>query len=988
MVGLLSLVLPGELSAQYVDPQFQDLERLRSRSAAPVAVDLRNGIPRTLGCDVPATGANPVERARGFLDDFAVLYRQNEPDPYGGPDTTPELELKVRGQHDETILDVVAFHQTVGGIPVYGGRVVVGLTKPGDVASRVVFTSGHLMSADEIDLVPAITPEMAADAARDDLGRAGAPVIGEPELMVFDPQAIAEEAPPRLAWAVTVGGGEPWQLLVDAHTEEVVHKHGLVKTDGGHPSLEDYDLYFQDANGANAESTSCYYLTADDDVIGDEDGIISEYENDPEAVAEWWHLRNTYLFYHDTFGRHSWDNDDAEMEVYVYAGTEGCANWNGSCELIQFEEGCVSFDVTVHEFGHAVITFSPSDFDYYSESGALEESFCDTMGALADHDDWLVGEDRTNGEGAIRSMENPTFGLCGPPGARHFCGQPDRYSDFECVVGDYCGVHHNSGIMNKAAYLMAEGGSFNGVDVGAGMGRHKMGQLLYFSLRFLWNTAQFADARNLAVFTADLWARGAIHGFTAADACTVRNAYHAVEVGAGDRDCDGVGDELDDSDSDGVVDLWDNCDTVPNPAQHDYNHDGQGDACDPDSDQDGCPDALDNCPGIHTPCSPPIGPADYDDDGVGNVCDWDDDNDGVHDIFDNCRYDPNPDQYDGNGDGRGDACDPDHDGDGAYSDTDNCPYVANADLADSDEDGIGDACDKCPDTPEHIHAYHPGFPELGIEPFPWQPDSDGDGTPDACDGFPFGDVAMVVDGQNYNPTVPLAPDGVPRVVEIAGPGGGSFRIPLPVCWEEDEGVLDPDEAVEYRAVGMSETTEVWVSDEAGRRVTGLSDPVLVPGTVPVWTRGFRFRPDCSRRYFLEFLIGAGAWAEVFSLTGDTVDASGANPWSPPGSGLPEPPAPQDTDGDGIFDNLDNCVNHFNPIQEDTDGDGRGDACDKCFGEDSTGDHDFDRVCADLDCDDEDPFERLPDACGRCDGRCIFADGFESWSTDTWSVTVP
>lgn len=72
-------------------------------------------------------------------------------------------------------------------------------------------------------------------------------------------------------------------------------------------------------------------------------------------------------------------------------------------------------------------------------------------------------------------------------------------------------------------------------------------------------------------------------------------------------------------------------------------------------------------------------------------------------------------------------------------------------------------------------------------------------------------------------------------------------------------------------------------------MTGLIDPVLVPGTVQVWTRGFRLKPDCSHRYFLEFLLDVGASSRVFSLTGDTVDASSANPWSPPGSGLSEPP---------------------------------------------------------------------------------------------------
>ena len=38
----------------------------------------------------------------------------------------------------------------------------------------------------------------------------------------------------------------------------------------------------------------------------------------------------------------------------------------------------------------------------------------------------------------------------------------------------------------------------------------------------------------------------------------------------------------------------------------------------------------------------------------------------------------------------------------------------------------------------------------------------------------------------------------------------------------------------------------------------------------------------------------------------------------------------DTDGDGVDDSIDNCVNDVNPNQEDIDGDGVGDACDICI----------------------------------------------------------
>jgi sugar lactone lactonase YvrE len=52
----------------------------------------------------------------------------------------------------------------------------------------------------------------------------------------------------------------------------------------------------------------------------------------------------------------------------------------------------------------------------------------------------------------------------------------------------------------------------------------------------------------------------------------------------------------DDGDADGVIDAVDNCPAVANPDQRDTDHDGLGDACDPDIDNDGIANAQDPCP--------------------------------------------------------------------------------------------------------------------------------------------------------------------------------------------------------------------------------------------------------------------------------------------------------------------------------------------------------------------------------------------------------
>ena len=185
-----------------------------------------------------------------------------------------------------------------------------------------------------------------------------------------------------------------------------------------------------------------------------------------------------------------------------------------------------------------------------------------------------------------------------------------------------------------------------------------------------------------------------------------------------------------DVDGDGIIDSLDNCPTVANSNQRDYDKNGEGDVCE-DSDGDGVLDYKDVCPII-----PNADQADSDFNGVGDVCE-DMDNDGVIDSIDNCVSIANLDQADMDGDGIGDVCDDDKDGDGILNTLDNCPTIINADQADLDGDGIGDVCDDS--DGDGIFDYVDNCPNIANAD---QADLDGDGIGDVCDDDKDGDTIL------------------------------------------------------------------------------------------------------------------------------------------------------------------------------------------------------------------------------------------------------
>lgn len=93
-----------------------------------------------------------------------------------------------------------------------------------------------------------------------------------------------------------------------------------------------------------------------------------------------------------------------------------------------------------------------------------------------------------------------------------------------------------------------------------------------------------------------------------------------------------------DADTDGILNLNDNCLYTANGNQEDVDGNGVGNVCDTDMDGDEIANTADNCPYLLN-----TDQGDLDEDGIGDVCDCDDDGDMIADTIDNkpMVYNPN-----------------------------------------------------------------------------------------------------------------------------------------------------------------------------------------------------------------------------------------------------------------------------------------------------------------------------------------------------------
>lgn len=388
------------------------------------------------------------------------------------------------------------------GVRVFGGDV-----SRQTAASQTVSIFGILYDDITIDTNPRVAEP---DARRRVAARAGAALGAsrEGELVVL-PLDSGEYA---LAWRVRAAtGADLREYFVDAHSGVVVFEYSDLQAQGAvgratgvlgdskkisasrlggvfvlddalrPPSIRTYDMKgdpFRTIDVINGR-----VVLAQSDIATDTDNTWQD-----GAMADA-HVYSgfTYDYYFKRFNRRGLDDANRRMQTLVHpvrradfaqnfgafpmffsnavyygdglmlygvglpAGvTSGGRTWDHTAGAI---------DLVAHEITHGVTEFT-SDLIYLDESGALNESFSDIMGASVEalfqprgnglmQADYLVAEDVVRGAtNGIRSMATPDA-----------YGHPDHYSLRFTGFGDGGGVHINSSIPNHVFYLAIEGGT-------------------------------------------------------------------------------------------------------------------------------------------------------------------------------------------------------------------------------------------------------------------------------------------------------------------------------------------------------------------------------------------------------------------------------------------------------------------------------------------------------------------------------------------------
>ncbi|SFB02802.1 MULTISPECIES: M4 family metallopeptidase [unclassified Bacillus (in: firmicutes)] len=493
---------------------------------------------------------NPSAKA---AKDIVLDYLENNKQSYKlGSKSASESFIVTLQEADQLGGSVVRLQQVYNGVPVWGSTQVARVDNNGVLQAVSGAVAPELDKKGLKSITKKKSLQQAIQLSEADLGfkpvYEKAPIS---ELVVLPVGSTA-----IYAYHVNLNFLDPspgnYHYFINAQTGEVVNKFNAIDTAAAKPAITGTNTVgtglgvLGDTKSINTTLSSGYYYLQDNtrgSGIFTYDGknrnqlpgtLWQDADNnlsatyDKAAVDAHYYAGVTYDYYKSVFNRNSYDNNGAALKSTVhYSRNYNNAFWNGSQMVYGDGDGTTfialsgGLDVIGHELTHAV-TEKSSNLVYQNESGALNEAISDIFGTLVEfHDnrnpDFEIGEDiytPNKANDALRSMSDPTK-----------FGDPDHYSKRYTGTSDNGGVHTNSGIINKAAYLISQGGTHYGVSV-SGIGNAKLGAIFYRA-----NTTYFTSSTNFSQARAGLvQAAKDLYGATSAEVTTVTNAFSAVGV--------------------------------------------------------------------------------------------------------------------------------------------------------------------------------------------------------------------------------------------------------------------------------------------------------------------------------------------------------------------------------------------------------------------------------------------------------------------------
>ena len=548
-----------QTTAQLTFKQSHALSHLRARNQdnGDVSVWLHPtaGTPRQIKGEVlqhaqyssilgPVVGKDAHEAtARTFLQTNRDLLRLDDPQA--------ELTL-TRQQTDDLGRTHLRFDQKYKGLAVWPADLIVHLDPNGHVD---LLNGVFVPTPKKLDTTPALDQATAIEYARTALTDGDKAKVTAAELIIYAPG----DTPPRLAWKLEldISLTSHWLVVIDAINGDELTAYNQVMHQ--HVSGSGVDLFgtrrplnvWQESERFWMLDTSkpMFNPNADLEEIRGR-GVIWIYDaqnqpptSDPEIVAGnippapvvnsrsstsgWlpdavsasYNFSETYDYYMERHNRDSLDGEGTSIHAIVRLGRNfQNAFYIPGLNLMAFGDGdkyAGALDVIGHELTHGVISHS-ANLIYQNQPGALNEAFADIFGEMIEArttgmPDWILG---TGLDRPSRDMANPAA-----------FGQPARMSDFVYLPvseeGDWGGVHINSGIINRAYYLLAAG-------LDGAIGLRDAERIFYRTLTvYLTQNSQFIDARLACIQAAE-----DIFGVESTQAQKTAEAFDAVEIGA------------------------------------------------------------------------------------------------------------------------------------------------------------------------------------------------------------------------------------------------------------------------------------------------------------------------------------------------------------------------------------------------------------------------------------------------------------------------